>query len=210
MSRFVAHNKWGHPHLQQLNVMGNKYKIKLVGKMDSCDGCSLVKAREKATTKTVKIRAHGKGERLFIDATGPYSKSRGGKKFWFAAVDDFSDKTWVYFAARKAEMIKFITDLVKELNGLGHMVKYIRCDNAGEHMSALQDFSKEKGIILEYTAPYTPKQNGRVEKCIHNIWQRALTMMVQANFNLQSQGKFWARRLAVQPTSKILLLLVEM
>ena len=71
-------------------------------------------------------------------------------------------------------------------------MKFIRCDNAGEHQSKLQDFCKGRGIILEYTAPNTPKQNGRVEKKINGIWIRLLTMMVNANLKKETQGLFWA------------------
>ena len=39
---------------------------------------------------------------------------------------------------------------------------------------------------MEYTAPNTPKQNGRVEKKIHAIWQRAMTMTNNANLTLES------------------------
>ena len=45
---------------------------------------------------------------------------------------------------------------------------------------------------MEFTAPNTPKQNGRVEKKIHIIWQRAMTMMNQANLTLDAQKQFWA------------------
>ena len=45
---------------------------------------------------------------------------------------------------------------------------------------------------LEYTAPNTPKQNGRVEKKIHTIWQKAMTMMNNTNLTLESQKEFLA------------------
>ena len=80
-------------------------------------------------------------------------------------------------------------------NGLEFKVKYICCDNAGEHQQDLLDYCKEVGIVLEYTAPITPKQNGRVEKKIHVIWQHALTM-INANLTLDSQKVFWAEAVA--------------
>ena len=196
MNRMEAHNKWGHPHNDQMSRMANHFSIKLVGKLESCTGCDLMKSRTKATTKTCSKLAENNGERIFIDTTGPFPKSRGGMKYFMCAVDDKSDKTWTYFAPSKNHMIKFVKELVVLINGLGLVVKYIRCDNAGEHQLNLKNYCNERGITLEYTAPYTPKQNGRVEKKIHVLWQRATTMMVNANLTQSSQGDFWAEAVA--------------
>lgn len=117
-------------------------------------------------------------------------------KYWMCAVDDRSDKTWTQFAKSKNHMVKFVEKLVTEINSLGWSVKYIRCDNAGEHQSALQDLCLSRGIILEYTAPHTPQQNARAEKKIHVVWQRAMTMQVNANLNKNSQKLFWREAVA--------------
>ena len=196
MPRDEAHAKWGHPHYDQMNKMAIYNKIQLTGKLTKCAGCGVIKSRAAKTTKTCSKIATKNGERLFIDTTGPYPKSRGGMKYWMCAVDDRSDKTWTYFATSKNKMVTFVTELVTEINGLDLQVKYIRCDNAGEHQEALRKLCKEKGITLEYTAPNTPQQNGRVEKKIHTLWQRAMTMMVNSNLTVESQGKFWAEAVA--------------
>ena len=138
MSREEAHSKWGHPHINQLNKMGNYFKVNLTGKLPTCAGCAVVKSRAMQTTKTCKKLAKTNGDRLFIDTTGPYPTSRGGKKYWLCAVDDKSDKTWVYFAPSKNHMVTFVKELVRTINGLDLKVRYIRCDNAGEHQQKLQ------------------------------------------------------------------------
>ena len=117
-------------------------------------------------------------------------------KYWLCAVDDFSDKTWTHFAKSKNQMVAFVEELVTTINGLGYAVKYIRCNNAGEHQTQLQDYCREKGITLEYTAPNTPTQNGRAEKKIHVLWQRAMVQMVNANLTISSQNDFWAESVA--------------
>ena len=192
MNRDEAHRKWGHQHKLQLDIMGNHLKIKLVGKLNQCAGCALIKARAKATVKTSNIVATTNGERIFIDATGPYPASRGGMKFWFCAVDDKSDKTWTYFSRNKNKMIEFVKELVQNLKGKEWRVKFIRCDNAGEHMNKLKDLCLIEGITLEYTSPNTPQQNARCEKKIHIIWQRAMAMMVNAKLTIEAQKNFWA------------------
>ena len=192
ISRVEAHMKWGHPHYEQLNKMAKYYRYNVYGKLLKCGGCCLVKSRAMKTTRTTNKAATKKGERLFIDTTGPYPKSRGGMKYWMCAVDDFTDKTWTHFATSKNQMMTFVRDLITMMKGLDLKVKYIRCDNAGEHQSKLQNFCKEQGIVLEYTAPNSPKQNGRVEKKIHILWQRAMVQMVNARLSVESQNNFWA------------------
>jgi hypothetical protein len=39
----------------------------------------------------------------------------------------------------------------------------VRCDNAKEQMVPLKKMCWEHGIMVEYIAPYTPQQNGKVE-----------------------------------------------
>ena len=196
MSKKDAHSKWGHPHNDQMNKMSNFYEVKLTGKLPPCVGCAIIKSTAAKTTRTCSIPAAANSERLFIDTTGPFPKSRGGKKYWQCGLDDKSDKTWVHFSPSKNQMVIFVKDLVTKINGLGLKVKYLRCDNAGEHQQELQEYCNEVGIVLEYTAPNTPKQNGRVEKKIHIIWQRAMTMMSNANLTIDAQKEFWAEAVA--------------
>ena len=48
---------------------------------------------------------------------------------------DFTDISWLHFAKRKSEMVKYVSNLLGILKGKGIKVKYLRFDNAGEHMS---------------------------------------------------------------------------
>jgi hypothetical protein len=191
MNRKEAHEKWGHQYKDGCDLMAKYMGIKLQGKL-SCTGCGLVKAREKGVAKKSSRQATKKGERISIDTTGPYPKTGKGTKYWMCALDDFTDMSWLHFAKSKNEMTKFIRELLQGFKGKGIKVDYIRCDNAGEHMQKLKDLCREEGIELEYTAPGTPRQNGRVEKKIHLIWQRALTLMVHARLTKEMQAKLWA------------------
>lgn len=157
LTREIAHSRWGHPHYDQMNKMSNFYKINLTGKLPTCSGCAVVKSRAMQTTRTCKKEAETNGECLFIDTTEPYPKSRGGKKYWLCGVDNKYDKTWVQFAPSKKHMVNFVKELVTTINGLDLKVKYIWCNNASEHQQELMDYCKEVGIVLDYTAPNTPK-----------------------------------------------------
>ena len=165
MNRMEAHEKWGHQSRDILDKIANYLNIKLQGKMDNCGGCGRVKARTLAVTKTCNVKGTKKGERNFIDATGPFPETLGGKnKYYMVAVDDFTDMTWVHFAKKKSEMVKVVKTLITLLKGKNIDIGYIRCDNAGEHQENLKALCL--GVTNEYTAPGTPKQNSRAERKI--------------------------------------------
>ena len=191
MNRNEAHEKWGHLCKTNLEKTAEHYGIKLQGKLTGCTGCGLVKARAAGVSKTMSETAKEKGFRLFIDTTGPFPESRAGNKYFHCAVDDHTDYAWVYFTPRKSTLPTFIEDLLTLMTGREITIKYIRCDNAGEHMTKLREICNKNGITLEYTAPRTPQQNGRVERKITIIWKRAMAMMVHARMKKEFQAKFW-------------------
>ncbi len=63
--------------------------------------------------------AERKGQRLFIDTTGPFPKSRAGNKYFHCTDDDFTDYAWVYFTNTKNSMPTFVEDLMKLMDGKG-------------------------------------------------------------------------------------------
>ena len=74
----------------------------------------------------------------------------------------------------------------------GKKVKALRSDNGGEYIAKdFTDFCIARGIKREYTAPYTPAQNGVAERMNTTIQERILSMLSQANL---TQG-FWAEAL---------------
>ena len=44
---------------------------------------------------------------------------------------------------------------------------------------------------MEYTAPYTPEQNGVVERAFANVQNMGYAMMLEACFSLETQGLLW-------------------
>ena len=72
----------------------------------------------------------------------------------------------------------FIRKLIVKLKALGMETKYLRCDNAGEHLKDMLALCEEFAMVLELTAPDTPQQNGVVERRFVILKQRALAMMI--------------------------------
>ena len=58
----------------------------------------------------------------------------------------------------------------------------LRSDNGKEYCNAsLQDYMKENGIKFEPSAPYTPEQNGKAERCNQTIIECARTMLLASD-----------------------------
>jgi transposase InsO family protein len=74
------------------------------------------------------------------------------------------------------------------LFGKGFKVKFIRCDNGGENISAaLKEIcggglGSGRFIQLKYTPKNKPQHNGVVERCFATNGQRALAMMLDRNW----------------------------
>jgi transposase InsO family protein len=71
-------------------------------------------------------------------------------------------------------------------------LKCLRSDNGGEYKShEFVQFFRERGIKHEFTAPYSPEQNGVEERKNRTIQERIVSML--HHFGL-SEG-FWAEAL---------------
>ena len=90
------------------------------------------------------------------------TESRGGKRYYITFVDDFSRYTKLYLLRSKdeAEQMFYIYKAEVE-NQLNRKIKRLRSDRGGEYVTnSLKEFCEKNGIIHEFTAPYSPQQNG--------------------------------------------------
>lgn len=106
-------------------------------------------------------------ELVRADLCGPITPATAsGKKYFLLFVDDYSRAMWVFFLENKSEAFgefKRFKALVQ--NGNNRRIKVLRTDRGGEFMSAkFEKYCKEMGITRHYTVPYTPQQNGVVER----------------------------------------------
>ncbi|KAL8115162.1 hypothetical protein AgCh_021839 [Apium graveolens] len=90
------------------------------------------------------------------------------KRYALVMLDDYSRYTWVEFMYSKNETPHIIIEHIKKIEKQTedqNCVKRLRSDNGIEFMnSTLTEFSKDKGIVQEFSAARTPQQNGVVER----------------------------------------------
>jgi hypothetical protein len=196
-----AHELYGHVSEGPLKALLKQRNYEVVGTRKTCEACAYAKAKAKGVGKTTKLVAQAKGERLFLDISGPYKNTVKGSKFWILIVDDKSRKAWSFFVNKKTDIKKVTNNLVLLLRGATVVVKYLRCDNAGENVKGLGEVCRDHGITLELTAPHTPQTNGVVERKFVTIRDRAQAMMLGAKLDDVFQGKLWAE--AVYTATKL-------
>ena len=104
-------------------------------------------------------------ELLHMDLSGPNAyKSLGGNSFGLVIVD--SRFTWVFFLDDKSQVQKIFKNFARKAqNQYEVKIKKVRSDNGMEFKNANVDtFLDEEGISHEFSATYTPQQNGVVEE----------------------------------------------
>ncbi|WVZ88670.1 hypothetical protein U9M48_035162 [Paspalum notatum var. saurae] len=130
-------------------------------------------------------------ELLHMDLFGPTTyTSIGGNNYGFVIVDDFSRYTWVYFLEDKTEVAHVFSKFAKRAqNEFNTSIVKIRSDNGREFDNTnIEEYCDEVGIKHEFSATYTPQQNGVVER-------KNTTLITLARSMLDEYGtseKFWA------------------
>ncbi|WVZ50236.1 LOW QUALITY PROTEIN: hypothetical protein U9M48_001510, partial [Paspalum notatum var. saurae] len=129
------------------------------------------------------------GELLHMDTVGP---ARVASWEWYVLVivDDFSRFSWVFFMEFKDEAFGFVRDLVLRLrNESQRTMRAIRSDNGGEFRnSRFETFCRDLGLDHQFSSPYTPPQNGVVERKNRTLVEMARTMLDEH----RTPRRFWA------------------
>ena len=201
MDIMEAHDKLAHISEVSLRKTLKWLGIKPTGSWTTCDGCARAKARQKALRKVTDVKASGPYERMFLDTSGPFAETPAGSRYWGKLLDDWSGNCDDFYMKAKSQVPKKVDYYFTLYKSQGHQVKYLRCDNAGEHQKKLKEVCMKHGVILEYTASNTPQHNGRVERRFATDGGRALAMMIAAGLDEPTQQILWAE--ATNTASKL-------
>ncbi|GJR47278.1 zinc finger, CCHC-type containing protein [Tanacetum coccineum] len=151
-----------------------------------CDVCLIRKHSRKPFLKKAKARSTSPLDLVYGDLCGPITPpTPSGKKYIFLIVDDYSRYMWVYFLSTKDQAFdtfkEYKSTIEKELRTT---LKMLRTDRGEE----FTQYCKENGITRQLTAPYSPQQNGVVERRNRTIMSTTRCMMKATNI----PQNFWA------------------
>ncbi|KAK9073828.1 hypothetical protein SSX86_006422 [Deinandra increscens subsp. villosa] len=190
------HRCMGHINYQKMNYLVNHNLVEGVSKNkfsihDVCVSCKKGKQKKKSHPSKRLNSIVTPLELLHMDLFGPVNvRSIEGSYYCLVITDDFSRFSWVVSLASKDETPDQIQKLLSKFPSMyKHKICRIRTDNGTEFKNAkMAAFCDSLGIIHEFSAPYTPQQNGVAERKNRTLIETARTLLADANLPI----KFWS------------------
>ena len=188
------HARFGHLNFRALRDLGVKDMVDglpLIRKVEQvCDGCALGKHHRRPFPQVSSWRASTGLELVHTDLCGQITPpTPGGKSYFMLIVDDYSRFMWIELLTSKAEALSYFKKFrtASELES-GRRLKALRSDRGGEFNSrAFVVFCEDHGIRHNTTAPYTPQQNGVVERRNQTVVEMARCLLKSMNV----PPRFW-------------------
>jgi transposase InsO family protein len=182
----LLHQRLAHINSDYITkTVANTKGVRLIStnsQRDACEPCLLGKLHrdigQNSISNTTRVL-----ELIHTDILGPFIPSLNQKRYIISFIDDYSRSIWVYPITAKSESIDKLKELYHKLeSNLGLKIARIRSDNAKElNSDKWTSFTKEKGIINEYTSPYSPELNGIAERFNRTLLEKARTVITAKN-----------------------------
>jgi transposase InsO family protein len=102
----------------------------------------------------------------------------GGRRFFLLLVDDVSRYMWAVLLDTKAAAADAIKRHQAVAEECGRKLRVLRTDNGGEFTAAeFAVYCADEGIQHHFSAPYTPQQNGIIERRNQTVVATARTLL---------------------------------
>ncbi|KAK1628491.1 hypothetical protein QYE76_002806, partial [Lolium multiflorum] len=197
---WLWHRRLGHVNMRNLKqLLKGEHIVGLTGiffeKDRVCSACVAEKQLKKRHPIKNIVTTSRPLELLHLDLFGTsHYDTLGGSKYGLVIVDDYSRYSWVFLLKSKDETHReFITFAKKAQRMYESEIKAIRTDNGTKFKNyTMQEFVDDEGIKHEFSAPYTPQQNGVVERKNRTIIEMARTMLSEFN----SPHNFWGEAIS--------------
>ena len=163
---YLWHRRLAHVNINQLRqLMGNAKGVNIPSRntQSFCEACVQGKMHRSPHKSLIKIKSKKKLQLVNTDVCGPMQNhSFGGSRYFITFIDDYSRCCKVYFLKRKSEAFeKFKEFKVAVENESGMKIRSMQADRGGEYLSGeFKHYLKKCGIQSEFTAAYSPQQNG--------------------------------------------------
>jgi transposase InsO family protein len=136
-----------------------------------CASCVLNKHHRDNFDKCASWHATRSLQLVHIDLCGPLSSPFSGCKYLLTFIDDFSRHTWVYFLKLNNEFFdKFLAYKALVEKQYRHQIQRLRTNIGGEYVNNnFRSYCTTHGTQMKHIIPYTPEQNGVVERKNHTL-----------------------------------------
>ena len=128
-----------------------------------------------------------------MDISSIKVENESNSKFWVLMVDNSTRFMRTFFLKKNRELYDKMRIALREIERDNKKVKTIRCDNAGENRKLKKTLDLEAfNIKSEFTAPYTPQQNGVVERAFATLYGRVRARLNGSGFDKRLREYLWA------------------
>jgi transposase InsO family protein len=160
-----------------------------------CIACIEGKQTVEPFPKQAEDTAAHVGDLMVSDVWGPGNIEGPAREHYFYSFTDAKSRySTIYFSHTKDAVLDCFKDYKAFIEiQLGLQLKRLHSDGSGEYTSAaFKSFCAGNGIIMEYTAPYSPAQNGIAERLNRTLLEHARTMI----FAKRLPKILWAKAVA--------------
>jgi transposase InsO family protein len=197
VSARILHRRLGHPGRRRLTQLKNTvqdfevFGIEDLPDLKDCAVC--IKAKKTRLQRRLPAtRAKKPLDRVFMDYWGPYRRSGSitGDEYIVTITDDCTRYGWIFLTNTRSSRVlleKFSKWRKQVERETGRKLKRVRCDNIPEFKAFAEQIEKD-GIMVEFTTPYTPEQNGVAERMNRTL----LAIMRALIFEAGIPKTFWS------------------
>lgn len=183
------HRRLGHPSSAPLlSLAKNNVEIMFDSK-HICEVCPLAK-QTRVPFHHSEIKTSAPFDLIHCDIWGPHrNPTHSRARYFLTIVDDFTHFTWMHLMHFKSDtqtILKSFFSWAK--TQFQRDIKALRADNGSEFL-AMRSYLDSCGTLFQYSCPYTPQQNGVVERKHRHLLNVGRALRFQANLPLQFWGE---------------------
>ncbi|KAL6621206.1 hypothetical protein ACP70R_033638 [Stipagrostis hirtigluma subsp. patula] len=180
------HDRLGHISFDSMRRMAKQDMVRGMPELDHvdqlCDVCVTTKQRRAPFPKKSSYRARNPLDLIHGDVCGPITPATpGGRRYFLLLVDDHSRYMWVVLMSGKGDAAASVRRIQATAEAeCGRKLRTIRTDNGGEFTST--EFARhceDSGVQRQFTVPYSPQQNGVVERRNQTVVAMARALLKQ-------------------------------
>lgn len=184
----IWHKRLGHMFISRMQL------LLFLPKNDSLSHCSIfsVSKQSRLVFPRASIsKSFSAFQLIHMDIWGPFhTPTYNGDRYFLTIVDDFSRETWIYLMQSKTDVQRLIRLFFAMVdNQFSKKIQAIRTDNSTNFFkSECQLFFSSLGVVHHGSYPYTPQQNGIVERKHIHILDVARALRFQSSIPLKYLG----------------------
>lgn len=189
-SLLTWHKRMAHQNVARVKKILKDSNVNPQDQSFICEDCTIGKMYRLRFSKS-KSESKRAGELVHADLCGPMQEtSVGGSRYFLLLKDDYTNWREVYFLKHKSETVGFLEDFFKKTQKhLMKGIKTLRTDNGLEFANQeIKDLTQRYGVKHQKTVPYTPEQNGVIERENRTVVELARTSLHASG----SPIKLWA------------------